>query len=468
MQYRNSMNAIGVVRCTYSFIYVCEELLPAESHERVYMDDANRESQSNTDKTSLDHEQALLIADSLRQLIQVKAEDAACYDLVFIRPDGIVTLKIGGESSELPSTVTIQSTRFSGSVNKSAENKLLVEEITKACHGKVNDIHLESLREATSPNAGMLSNAKWEASFRWLERYVSTVKTELDKQDGIIVALTLSNESGKLVENPEKLNSFCVEDDRPAKIKHVVIVLNGSGRVSTIDLHQISTYLGTLCDEGPDNIWLGSSVYHPQTETSKLLDICYSGNLMKYLTFRYSAWNYDDWMNADCQITLRYSELSYLLVLYKFHLCHNMLPDMDAWSFLHLQNHSNEDRQPRYIDPNDYRLSWRGGGGRRGSWIQCDNCRGKVFYSSDVIRYWGGYIEKTWNTQMERRLTKRDLICYWWHGCKWRGRRVNLTWWCLKCYLDHHGCTYVEATERLGIFRYSQQRQQRKHVINKV
>ena len=462
------MNAMGTVRCTYSFIYVCEELHPAESYEQAYMYDVNAESHRNTAKTSLAHEQALLIADSLHQLIQVKAEDAARYDSVFIRPDGVVEFKIGGESCEPASAVIIQSTRFSGTENKTAENKLLVEEITKACHGNVNDIQLESLCEATRPNADMLSNAKWEASFRWLEKYVSSAKTELDKQDGKIVALTLSNETGKLVENPEKLNSFCVEDHRSPKIKHIVIVLNGSGRASTVDLHEISTYLGSLCDEGPDNIWLGSSVYHPQTETSKLLDTCYSGKLMKYLTQRYWTWNHDDWMNADCQITLQYSELSYLLFLYKIHLWQNVFPDMDAWSFLHLQNPSNEDRQPKYIHPYDYRLSWRGCGGRRGSWIQCDNCEGKVFYSNDVIRYWGGYIEKTWNTQMETRLTKRDVICYWWHGCKWGGRKVNLTWWCVKCYLEHHKCTYVEATERLGVFQYSLQRHQRKNVVSKV
>ena len=454
--------------CKFSFIYVCDELHPVEhSYVQTGIYDANADLFGNTNSSSSARDHAQIIADCLNQLIQVKTENASRYDSVFIRPDGVVKFKIRRNSSDHLSAVNIQTTRFTGSVEEAGEKFRLDSEITKACHENVSNIQLESLCEATHSDAELCSAVKWEASCRWLEKYIATLKSGLDQQDGKIVALTLSNECGKLVENPEKLNSFYEDDHKSPKIKHVLIVLAGSDKVSPLDLHEVSVYLGSLCDEGPENIWLGSSIYNVQTEASKLLDACDSGNLINYLSQRYWDWNHDDWMNADCQITLQYSELSYLLLLYKFHIWQNIFPDMDAWSFLHLQNPSNEDRQPKFIDPHDYRLNWGGHGSRKGSWIQCDNCKDKVLYSNDVTRYWGGYIEKTWNTQMETRVKKRDLICYWWHGCKWGGRRVNLTWWCVKCYRDHHKCSYVEALENLEIFKYSQKRYTRRYA-NKV
>ena len=307
---------------------------------------------------------------------------------------------------------------------------------------------------------------KWDECCQWLTTYTDNKRALTEKKGGQLVSVILSGKRGKGAENPEVSGPFRYVYSEEARIGHVIVILAGNKAVSCEDLAMVGAQISSACHHGPERIWLDPSVRNLNTDACRLLEAYDNGWLLSHLICRcFKIQTEEMLLNPIWKIPMElYHAATWWLSTFPY------IPiggDVDICATYLLQFHDslisamNIERQPQRIPWGDHRL--RNTGGRCHTWIQCDNCKDRIPYSGDWIRYWGGYLAKTWNCDPSgRKILKQDLIFLWAHGAEYEGHPIDLRWWCVDCYMYKYKCTEAIAMDALQVNRHQDGRRSRK------
>ena len=421
--------AMNSMECAFSFLYVCGDPDVARADDSTDM-----------------HAYYKCIGSSLERLLNdefARIQQCRC---IYVRRDSAMELNVTRFVQDLLTRRIIQHENCKGCTAGIIREMDILEVIDDALGSKKEARLYQTCQLNHFPTSDQDNEkGKWANSFTWLDTYVSSITDANCATGGEIVVVILSNHGGLLAENPDSLNTLITLEDDAQKFSHVIVLLAGTADVTDEDLSNIAEKISTKCHYGPAKIWFHPSALNRQTDACRLLEAHNIGRLLTHLAFRFcaepaapsfSAYRQWDWFQQ--------------------------LPTTNYWDTcfrcpIPVLRLGNLYRKPRYIDEEDHRVIFQGG--RKGSFIRCDHCHKRIEYGSDIVKYKGGFVDKTWNREWSGAwLTKRDLVFMWYNGFKVNGKEVNYTWWCVQCYQDRYECTWEEAAIQLELYKFADTR----------
>ena len=438
------------MECAFSFLYVCGDPDIARADVSADMHASEGREIGRTSSYHTWHPYYKCIGSSLERLLNDEASRIQQCRCIYIRTDSAMELSVQSFIQDLPAKPIIQHETCKGCATGIIREMDILEAIENALGSKQEaKLYQKCQLNHFATSDQDVKKGKWANSFTWLDTYVSSIIDENCATGGEIVVVILSNHGGLLADNPDSLNTLITFQHGDKKFSHVIVLLAGTADVTDEDLSNIAEKISTKCHYGPAKIWFHPSALNRQTDACRLLEAHNIGRLLTYLAFRFyeepavppfSAYTQWDWFQQ--------------------------LPTTDYWdAFLRcpipVLRLGNLYRKPRYIDEKDHRVTFQGG--RKGSFIRCDHCHQRIEYGSDVVKYKGGFVDKTWNREWSGAwLSKRDLVFMWYNGFKVNGKEVNYTWCCVECYQDRYECTSEEAEIQLELYKFADTRRARR------